>query len=114
MATPAIHRVALCSATFAKLSAVKKPSPRSAKNANITMKAAVSGAAKRKSAARPCRFLSMNLSRLPVAPAFGLIGSAAMRRVQQIVLGQATARKLGDDPALFHHHRAIGEGHDFL
>ena len=69
-----MQRVALCKATFTRLSALKKPSPRNVKKANITMNAAVSGAAKMKSAARPCRFLNMKLFRKALAewPFWGL------------------------------------------
>src|ERR1700733_9915559 len=109
-ATAMMQRVALCSATFTRLSALKKPSPRNVKKTNITMKAAVSGAAKMKSAARPCRFLNMRLFRKALGGVPVLkIRVAEVGRVDQIVLGQIAALELGNDPALLHDQRTIGE-----
>src|SRR4051794_28715505 len=79
------------------------------------MKAAVSGAAKMKSAARPCRFLSMHLFRGTLARVAVLESRVAeVGRVDQIVLGQVVALELGDDPARFHGQRTIGESNDLL
>src|SRR2546423_5547914 len=100
-----MQSTAICRATFSKLPASKKPSPRSEKNANIPTKAIDSGAAKTKSAARPRSFLSTASARRRLIHAALTI--TEMRGVYQIILRQPGAFEEGDHLTGLHDHRPI-------